>query len=123
MNAISWIYRLSGRWFWKIALVLIVSGCATNKINWMERVGTYTYDQSVMDYGPPDKQAKLQDGTIVAEWMTRRGYSYAYPAFGYGYYPYWYGAPFPSYVDTPDSYLRLTFGPDGKLKAGKNFTK
>ena len=28
--------------------------------------------------GPPDKQAKLADGTLVAEWLVNRGYTYAY---------------------------------------------
>ncbi len=58
-----------------LAIVLLAAlavGCATSKIDWAGRVGTYTFDQAVLDLGPPDKQAKLTDGTVVAEWLTRR---------------------------------------------------
>ena len=105
-------------------LVLFLCGCATSKVDWNSRVGVYTYDQAVIDFGPPDKQAKLHDGTTVAEWLTRR--SYTYTSFGVGYgYPYWYPGPFyPGYVDTtPNYYLRLIFGPDDKLKGWKKFAK
>lgn len=51
----------------------MVTGCATQKINWAGRVGAYTFDQAVVELGPPDKQAKLTDGSVVAEWLTRRG--------------------------------------------------
>ena len=46
------------------ALVLLV-GCATNRVDWNARVGNYTYQQAVLDMGPPDRQAKLEDGTTV----------------------------------------------------------
>jgi hypothetical protein len=78
-----------------------------------------------MELGPPDKSAKLSDGIVVAEWLTRRGYP-AYNTFGYGFYPYPCRGPvWPGYVNTywPDYYLRLTFGPDGKLEAWKKFSK
>jgi hypothetical protein len=109
-----------------MGFVLLASGCATNKIDWAARVGNYTFDQAVVEIGPPDKQARLQDGTIVAEWLTRRGYSQTYIAPGYyGYQGYNYGPMFPTVVDTtsPDYFLRLTFGPDGRLKEWKRFAK
>ena len=59
----------------ELALCLFLVGCASTKIDWNSRIGNYTYDQAVTELGPPDKQAKLTDGTVVAEWMTRRGYS------------------------------------------------
>jgi hypothetical protein len=43
-----------------------VGGCVTQKIDWSARVGNYTYAQAVMELGPPDKSAKLTDGTVVA---------------------------------------------------------
>ena len=107
-----------------LLLVLVTAGCASNKINWGSRVGTYTYDQAVLDMGPPAKQAKLTDGTVVAEWMTQRGHvdaSYYAPY----YYPYryrsYYGPVFASPVVAtyPDVFIRLTFGPDNKLAAWK----
>lgn len=93
-------------------------------MDWASRVGNYTYDQAVVEHGPPDKYAKLSDGTIVAEWLARRGYTYAYAPFGYGCYPWYHGGFYSSYLDTyssPDYFLRLIFAPDSRLKAWKNF--
>ena len=67
--------------------MLVVTGCATNKVDWSTRIGTYTYDQAVLDMGPPAKEDKLQDGTVVAEWMTQRGHTDTYYTPPY-YYPY-----------------------------------
>jgi hypothetical protein len=108
-----------------ILLLALVAGCATTRDIWQPRVGVYTFDQAVLELGPPDKHAKLQDGTIVAEWLTRRGRSYAYAPFPYSYYSWWHGGYYPSYIDSysPDSFLRLTFGPEGRLTAWKNLYK
>src|SRR6266581_3987151 len=108
-------------WTLSLVLLLLSVGCATTKIDWNSRIGNYTYDQAVAELGPPDKFAKLTDGTIVAEWMTRRGYSggSAWMMYGHGY-PYYYH-PWNYYYDpgSPDYFIRLTFGPDGKLQAYK----
>ena len=106
---------------------LLLAGCATHRIDWSARVGVYTMDQAIADFGPPDKQARLADGTIVAEWLTERGYHYTYVSGPY-YYHHWRGfcgPVYPSYWDSysPDYFLRLTFGPDGKLKTWKRFSK
>jgi hypothetical protein len=110
-----------------LALLFAVAaaGCATSKIDWGARVGSYTYDQSVKDLGPPDKEATLSDGTRVCEWLTWRGNRGGYRGYAgwYGYGPYYgyRGYPAPGYYyhnyepSTPDSWLRLTFGPDGLL--------
>jgi hypothetical protein len=114
----------------KLGLCVLLVGCASTKIDWNSRIGNYTYDQAVTELGPPDKYAKLTDGAVVAEWMTRRGYSggsvglmygYGYPYRGYPYhlYPPYYLAEPPS----PDYFLRLTFGPDGKLQANKRVAR
>jgi hypothetical protein len=108
-----------------LLIALLVAGCATtSRIDWASRVGNYTYEQAVLEIGPPDKSAKLSDGTTVAEWLTRRGYTYSYAPFGYyGYSPWWYG---PAYLDTyssPDYFLRLIFGPDNRLRDWKRFYK
>ena len=115
------------RWVLPALLVLLLAGCATHpKIDWAGRIGNYTYDQAVMDYGPPDKQAKLSDHSLVAEWQTQRPYAYAFPAYGYyGWgYPWYWGPFYPPYntVYSPGCYLRLIFDPDGKLTAWKNFS-
>lgn len=102
-----------------------LTGCATrNKIDWSARVGNYTFDQAVLELGPPAKQAKLSDGTLVAEWQTAVGYTRTdYIPYGGPYrYPYYHGgyaAPLTTY--SPGSFLRLTFGPDNQLKAWKKF--
>ena len=108
-----------------VLLAAVLTGCATKKIDWTRRIGAYTFDQAVTEFGPPDKQAKLTDGTRVAEWLTRRGYSQLYATGGY------YGAPYhgwgfpPTYIaaSSPDYFLRLTFGPDGRLRAWKKLAK
>jgi len=117
-----------GRWLGLILLValpLLVAGCATNKVDWAGRIGVYTYDQAVLELGPPDKQAKLGSGTVVAEWLTWRGSTRVYPAFMWSGYSCWYGGPIYSsyYVAYPDYFLRLTFGADGKLEAWKTFAR
>lgn len=108
-----------------LALAGLLAGCATQKIDWTARVGHFTYDQAVLEFGPPDKQAKLDDGTIVAEWITRRSYPQTYAAYGYGYPPCFYGPVYPAYVQTysPEYVLRLIFGPDGKLSSWKKFAR
>ncbi len=104
-----------------LMLFVLLAGCAA-QIDWANRVGKYTLDQAIVELGPPDKQAPLADGTVVAEWLMRRGYYSTY-----GYYPfpgyYYYGPVYPTYMNTyvPDFFLRLTFGPDGKLAAWKKF--
>ena len=57
--------------FLGVALLTIV-GCATSRVDWNTRVGNYNFDQAVIELGPPDKQAKLDDGKTVAEWITHR---------------------------------------------------
>jgi Prokaryotic membrane lipoprotein lipid attachment site len=105
--------------------VLLLSGCVTPKIDWTARVGNYTYDQAVTEFGPPDKSAKLTDGSTVAEWLTRRGQvlvtSQPYVAPPGGYF---FGPP-PMYSQTylPPVFMRLIFDANGKLKAEKKFTK
>jgi len=113
---------------WPLAvLLLLLAGCATNRIDWASHVGNYTFDQAVTEIGPPDKQARLGDGTMVAEWLTRRGYRHGFATTPYASgYPYGYCWPvYPSYVETysPDYYLRLTFGPDGRLTAWKKLAR
>jgi hypothetical protein len=107
-------------------LAFLLAGCATDKTDWSSRIGIFTYDQAVTELGPPDKYAKLSDGTMVAEWLTRRGYSGGSVSMFYGYgHPYYYH-PLPYYYSdpgSPDYFIRLTFGPDGKLTAWKRVVR
>lgn len=89
---------------------------ASNEI-WNSREGNYTVNQAVMDLGRPTKAAKLSDGSQVASWMIRPGTRgnvtrglvpiYTSHTIDYSLYS---NAPY-----QPDEYIRLLFGPDGKL--------
>lgn len=112
---------------WPVLMACLLAGCGTEPgINWNERVGKYTYDQSVQDLGTPDKSSKQSDGTVVAEWL-RRSYSPATVGTGGGDYmaePDWSSRQIVAvYPGGPESgqWLRLTFGPDGKLESYKHF--
>ena len=106
--------------FLLVALV-IVAGCATNGTDWNARVGHFTYDQAVLELGPPDKTAKLTDGQTVAEWVTRYSTPGSTSLVGGGYYgtP---GAPGGvARIQNPPTYreskLALTFSPENILTA------
>jgi hypothetical protein len=114
--------------FWITALcVLLLAACATKpRIDWNTRVGSYTHDQAVLELGPPDKEAKLSDGTTVAEWVLSRSvqtrpyvfyHSGAYWGPRYGNYVGWAYDSGPLY--TTDWFLRLTFNPSGILSEWK----
>jgi hypothetical protein len=122
--ACSCFRRLAG-WVALVALITVWTGCAANRINWPSRVGNYTFDQAVLELGPPARSARLTDGTMVADWQTQRSQVIV---FNNGpYYPY--GpvlaptGPTVSAINTPAYYLRLTFDPAGKLKTWKNFAR
>ena len=109
-----------------VAISILFAGCIIGpKIDWPGRIGNYTYDEAVLEFGPPDKSAKLTDGMVVAEWLTQRGEIIAAAE------PYmlppgcYFGPATPMYSETyvPAQYLRLTFGADGKLKAWKKFAR
>lgn len=119
-------------WEALFAVGMLVTGCVTTpRVDWSSRVGVYTYDQVVIELGPPDKMATLSDGAIVAEWITNRGRYYGSSA-AYGYY----GAPYgryggypgfvlaPQYLDkSPDKFLRLVFDPRRVLVSWTDFLK
>jgi len=93
----------------------ILAGCATNRVDWNARVGAYTFDQAVTEFGPPDKQARLTDGKLVAEWINRY-YNGSTVTVGTGFYGYPGGVGFvqttPNYYE---SKLRLMFSTNNVL--------
>src|SRR5437773_3221835 len=104
------LFLLAGLFSW-------LAGCVTTpKIDWNSRIGTYTYDQSVLELGPPDRAATLTDGTKVVEWLTSRGHTYGFSDFDGFYYPHhYYPGPIIQHYSTsrtPDYYIRLIFSPD-----------
>lgn len=113
-----------------LALLALAAGCATQKIDWNSRVGAYSYDDAIRELGPPDKSAKLTDGSTVADWLTGRGMrtATAYGGGWHGHGPYGpYGWVGPNYVivdpPSPDRFLRLTFDPQGKLASWQRVYK
>jgi hypothetical protein len=100
-----------------------IAGCkSTPPIDWNSRVGTYTYDQAVTDLGPPDKQAKLDDGKTVAEWITHHSGGSGL-SLGTGFFSGGGGSGVGVGVGHSigsgysDKVLKLTFGADNKLVA------
>ena len=88
-----------------VAAALFLVGCATTKIDWNSRIGQYTYDEAIAELGVPDRHAQLTDGSIVAEWLQRRGGAYAT-----SYGPRYSRFQTIDLHEMPDSYLRLIFG-------------
>jgi hypothetical protein len=109
--------NLALKLFLSITAAILFVGCATHRIDWNARVGSYNFDQAVTDFGPPDKQAKLSDGRLVAEWITRYSNGGSV-AVGTGFYGYPGGV---GIVQTTPSYyeskLRLTFTTNNILAA------
>jgi hypothetical protein len=110
------------KWLPVLAIALTIGGCATQRVNWQSRVGNYTYDDAVREYGPADKHDQLTDGTLVADWIVREGHAVTTPQ-PYLMGPDNMGPAHPifnsSYV--PTYFMELTFGPDSKLKSYKNY--
>ncbi len=91
-------------------------------MDWNSRVGSYTYDQAVTELGPPDKQAKLDDGKTVAEWITHHGGGSGL-SFGTGFFSGGGGSGMGVGVGQSigtgpgDKTLKLTFGTNNVLTA------
>ena len=118
-------FNFMKRVVWVLLVLVLFAGCLSKKVDWQALVGHYTRDQAITDLGPPDKTAKLTDGTVVDEWLTQSSRVMTAPE------PYflppgsYFGPSTPVYTESyvPAYYLRLTFSPNGKLKAWKTFAK
>src|ERR1035438_3068094 len=50
--------------------IALLTGCATPPpVDWASRVGHYSYNQAVSEFGLPNRQAKLSDGKVVSKWF------------------------------------------------------
>ena len=49
----------------------VITGCAST--NWQSKIGSYTYEDAVRDYGPPDNVQELSNGDQVYSWTTSIG--------------------------------------------------
>jgi hypothetical protein len=54
-----------------LAAALFLTGCTTCQTTWDNRVGIFTYNQAIVELGPPDQQTRLADHQTVAEWISR----------------------------------------------------
>ena len=98
-------------------VTLFAAGCATKpKADWNARVGNYTFDQAVIELGPPDRQSTLSDGRKVAEWVTGHSGGSGMSV-GFGSFGSHTGVGVSQSVGSGgyEKVLRLTFGTDGKL--------
>ena len=107
------------------ALVMLNAGCAsTPKPDWNQRVGNYTFDDAVRELGPPVNSTRLQDGSTVAEWFLKYGSQMSF-GFGTSVYGGGGGVGVGQSVTAPPKghYLRLIFGPEGKLQSWEKFQR
>lgn len=108
-----------------LALILSLgfAACATvPKIDWASRVGNYSWDNAVRELGPPDKDARLSDGSRVSEWLTDRGRPTSILVGGGYRYRHSVGLVH-DVVQSPDYYLRLSFDTNGTLIDWKKYAK
>ncbi len=91
-----------------------------NKVNWSERIGTYSFDQALVELGKPAVVGESSGGK-TAEWVLRRSPRMSF-GFGVGGGSYGSGGGVGigvgSGVSPPPhgESLRLTFDAAGKLK-------
>jgi hypothetical protein len=106
-----------------VLMIGLVAGCA-HKIDWQARVGHYTYDDAIQEFGPPDRAATTSDGTLVADWVVSGPTYYeSYPG-GPGRWGWRRPWPGPVVVDVgPTRILRLNFGPDKRLASFRKVSR
>jgi hypothetical protein len=117
-------------WIGLLVAAAVSVGCASSSgRKWDPLIGHYRYDEAVKEYGPPDRKETTTDGTLVAEWTLVRGMIYSTPGFvvgggwGGGWRRPWGWGGVADVHSTPDSLLRLQFGPDGQLQSWKKYHK
>jgi hypothetical protein len=98
-----------------LSLLMLVASCAsTPKVDWDSRVGSYTFDQAVLEMGPPERASELSDGSKVAEWFLKASSGTSFGV-GTGFYGRGGGVGVGQSVTSGRSgqYLRLTFDSGG----------
>ena len=96
--------------------ITLVTGCTTTKpVDWNSRVGHYTYNQAISEFGLPNRQTKLSDGKVESKWFVQPPVG---PRFNSGMS--YYGSNGFGAGQTPgsgynDQMLQLTFGTNGTL--------
>lgn len=105
--------------------VLLGAGCTTKpKVDWNARVGSFTYDQAVIEMGPPDRVTEISEGRKVADWVTGRTSS---PRVSFGFGSYGGGGGVGVGTGTGgnpiEKILRLTFDREGQLLHWENTSR
>ncbi len=98
-----------------------VSGPKANlqDIDWRSRLGTYTYEEAVAEFGEPEVITEMSE-SMIAEWVLRRSpmvsFGFGFGGVGYGHHTST-GVGVGTSVSPPPSgeYLRLRFDRDGRL--------
>lgn len=94
-------------------------GCAPKLLDkYKSRIGTLTYDQALLELGPPNHVADLDGGGKVADWLQQGSRVYSTPSTSVMVGPWPGGVMMNSggnIGSTPSVYLFLTFGPDHRL--------
>ena len=100
-------------------------GCSSApKADWDARVGAFTYDQAVLELGPPDRETRLDDGSRVGEWFLKRNATVSF-GIGTGYHGGNTGVGVGQTVSSPPSgkFLRLRFDSQGELAEWSRVTR
>jgi hypothetical protein len=54
--------------------IAFFTGCATTPpVDWNSRVGHYTCAQAIRELGPPNREARLSNGTTEFKWFPQPG--------------------------------------------------
>jgi hypothetical protein len=124
--------RALSRLMCRILLLVSLAGCRTATsplVDWNSRIGNYSYPLALQDLGVPLRSTTLGDGSIVADWRTRKG-TIGSPDVSdisttdASVTPNRPDNPIPlGSSPTPDHYLRLTFGPDQQLSGWKKYSQ
>jgi len=104
-------------WTTAVLAVTLLSACSTtSSVNWDDRIGHYSWDDAVTEFGDPDRVADLDGGVKAAEWIKERTTGLASASDTPSYVRGEAIAPSQTYGSTaPAKVLRLSFTPDGKL--------
>jgi len=117
----SWSMNWSLRLWLSVSLacltLLFVGGCKSkpSTVQWDNRVGLYTYDMAVDEFGSPNNEAVLGDGTQLCQWLIRRRSSSTYKIL--------YGSWLDDGEEKMDEFLTLSFDSKGVLRGWKTVYK
>jgi hypothetical protein len=115
-NSQESVGRLCGGFFplFVLTCLLSLSGCSTER-EWNSRIGNYTYDEMVSDYGAALTATKSADGTI-AQWVVYREREHGedrHEASNFHHRPHRRSGP----IWKTDYLYEMTFDSEGRLRS------